>query len=229
MKKLLNYPIAICLAAVLSFSTVNAQQNDAINDEIVITNPAAKVTIGAIFTVIGTINSDCQVYPYAGVYSQESGKNYVVPVLNRATGGNFSVRLNMAEAYNVDEYQNPKAEVPATGPVDVTIASDINNGCQHLLDDGSNTRTFQLQYSQVNPNPGQKPNVDAKVFATPTPSAIPTPSESPTASPFLEPVEKKTELSPALAMLIGAVAGGTIVGLSEYTAHRYQRRRKRKQ
>lgn len=63
---------------------------------------------------------------------------------------------------------------------------------------------------------------------TTTPVVTPAPTGSPSASPVLEVEDTDTELSPAVAMLIGALVGGTLVAGAEYTAHRYRAKHPKK-
>jgi hypothetical protein len=68
---------------------------------------------------------------------------------------------------------------------------------------------------------------EAAPVASVEPSATPTPTDSPSASPLPDTKADYT-ISPAVAMVIGAVAGGGAVALAEHSARRYKSRRKRK-
>jgi hypothetical protein len=132
------------------------------------------------------------------------------------TSFSYSIDLSKAfwNAYAPESGPSFIKQVPQPGKLKLSISSNYDeaSNCYFYA-----TREVNAQFGSVQPTVAQTPR--------PLPSAVAeklVPSPSPTANPNADVAAVEGEMSPVWWLLIGLVAGITVLGGAEYTARRYR-------
>lgn len=181
--------------------------------QVAITSPSANSTVSSIFTLTGTATPVCRLSN--NVFASDNQVSGTIESIPQRSGNRFTYTVNTAKVLTRDGLDPYTLKA---GKIELTVYAD-DPGCDYDYE----SVILTLQYPAAPPPPqAQKKQVEVPAKVE---QAVASPSPSPTPLVINEaPAVKDSffdKLDSPWWLVLGALLGAALLGLAQYTAHRY--------